>query len=89
MDQETGIKDPNQEPWKTLRRYSSVFSLVLYLFGNSYRRKPDTFGVDALFGINLAPTDDKNKILGIIRVGEQIRVIKDDPHFWEKSNLDH
>ena len=89
MDQETGVKDPNQEPWKTLRRYSSVFFLCTHLFEYSYRRKPDTFGVDALFGINLAPTDDKKNILGTIRAGDQIRVTKDDPHFWEKSNLDH
>jgi len=37
-----------------------------------------------LFGINLAPTDNKNNA-GIIRVGDPIRVTKDEPDFWEKK----
>lgn len=57
-------------------------------FKSSYRRKPDTFGVDALFGINLAPTDDKSNFSGTIRVGDRIRVTKDEPNFWRKSTLD-
>ena len=65
------------------------FLLVISVPSFSYRRKPDTFGVDALFGINLAPTDDKKHVLGVIHVGDQLRVTKDDPNFWNKSNLEH
>ncbi|CAF0884519.1 unnamed protein product [Rotaria sordida] len=70
VDPETGVKDPNQEPWKTLR---------------SYRLKPEMYGVYALFGIRMAPTDDKNNVLGIIRVGDRIQVTKDEPNFWKKE----
>ncbi|CAF4919501.1 unnamed protein product [Rotaria sp. Silwood1] len=74
VDPESGIKDPSQEPWKTLR---------------SYRLKPDTYRDKALFGIDLAPTDaDKTRnVFGTIRVGDPIRVIKDEPNFWEKKGL--
>lgn len=68
VDPQTGIKDPKQEPWKTLR---------------SYRLKPKSYGVSALFGIDLAPTDTQKKVAGIIRVGDTIQVNKDDPDFWK------
>ncbi|UJR11846.1 hypothetical protein I4U23_016026 [Adineta vaga] len=70
VDPTTGIKDPDLEPWKTLQ---------------SYRLKPDTYRDKALFGIDLAPTDEYNNILGIIRVGDPIKVIKDEPNFWNKT----
>ncbi|CAF3704929.1 unnamed protein product [Rotaria sp. Silwood1] len=55
----------------------------------SYRLKPDTYRDKALFGIDLAPTDaDKTRnVFGTIRVGDPIRVIKDEPNFWEKKGL--
>jgi len=40
-----------------------------------------------LFGIDLAPTDDKNNISDIIRVGDSIRVTKDEPDFWKKDGF--
>jgi len=61
VNQETGIRDPKQEPWKTLQ---------------TYRRKPDVYGVKAQFGTYLAPI--KN---GIIRVGDHIRFLKEDKNF--------
>ncbi|CAF1253716.1 unnamed protein product [Adineta ricciae] len=72
VDPKTGIKDPDQEPWNTLR---------------SYRLKPDIYRDKALFGIDLAPTDEKNNISGIVRVGDAIRILKDEPHFWDKKEL--
>ena len=60
----------------------------MQFFQSSYRRKPDIFGVDALFRINLAPTDDKGNVLGTIHVGDRIRVTKDEPNFWRESSLD-
>ena len=45
-----------------------------------YRRKPDLYGDKAQFGIYLAQDAD-----GIIRVGDHIRVLRDDKNFW--SNL--
>ncbi|CAF1463814.1 unnamed protein product [Adineta steineri] len=70
IDPQTGIKDPDLEPWKTLR---------------SYRLKPDTYRDKALFGIDLAPTDTIKNVSGIIRVGDSIRIIKDEPDFWDKT----
>ncbi|CAF0729060.1 unnamed protein product [Adineta steineri] len=70
VDQETGIKDPNQEPWKTLRRY---------------RLKPDIYGIKALFGIYLGQIDDSKTISGTIHVGDLIRVTKEEPDFWTKN----
>ncbi|CAF1060778.1 unnamed protein product [Adineta ricciae] len=67
VDQKTGIKDPTQESWKVLR---------------SYRRKPEPYGVSALFGIYLAPTDESSRVCGTIRVNDFIQVTKDDPDFW-------
>ena len=58
---------------------------VFFLF--SYRLKPDIYRDKALFGIDLAPTDDKNNIQGIIRVGDSIKVLKDEPQFWDKKEL--
>ena len=45
-----------------------------------YRRKPDLYGNKAQFGIYLAQGED-----GLIRVGDRIRVLRDDKNFW--SNL--
>jgi len=42
VDQETGIRDPAQEPWKTLQ---------------TYRRKPDLYGPKAQFGTYLGPIE--------------------------------
>ncbi|CAF0924211.1 unnamed protein product [Rotaria sordida] len=71
VDQETGIKDPNQEPWKTLR---------------SYRLQPNSYGVKALFGIYLGQIDDSKIVSGTIHVGDLIHVIKQDLDFWEKND---
>ena len=43
------------------------------------------YGVHALFGIDLAPTDERNGVVGTVRVGDPIRVTKDEPDFWEKK----
>ena len=48
----------------------------------SYRRKPEPYGVSALFGIYLAPTDESSRVCGTIRVNDFIQVTKDDPDFW-------
>ncbi|UJR22436.1 hypothetical protein I4U23_025496 [Adineta vaga] len=42
VNQETGIRDSKQEPWKTLQ---------------TYRRKPSLYGNKAQFGIYLAPSE--------------------------------
>ncbi|CAF1647920.1 unnamed protein product [Didymodactylos carnosus] len=39
VDQETGIRDPDQQPWKTLK---------------TYRLKPELYSVFSHFGIRLA-----------------------------------
>lgn len=87
IDQTTGIKDPQQESWKILRRYSDSSFKNHPIISFSYRCKPDTYGVYALFGIDLAPTDDKSDVAGVIRVGDSIRVTKTEPNFWMKNNL--
>jgi len=61
INQETGIRDATQEPWKTLQ---------------TYRRKPNLYDVKAQFGIYLALSED-----GIIRVGDRIRVLREDKNF--------
>ncbi|CAF2709636.1 unnamed protein product [Rotaria sp. Silwood2] len=71
VDQETGIKDLNQEPWKTLR---------------SYRLKPNSYGIKALFGIYLGQIDDSKIISGTIHVGDSIHVTKQELDFWGKSD---
>jgi len=38
-----------------------------------------------LFGIDLAPTDTENKIAGVIRVGDTVEIIRDDPDFWQQT----
>jgi len=89
VDQETGIKDPNQEPWKTLRRwfYFGFFSRnKIKIFEFSYRLKPDPYGIKALFGIYLGQIDDSKIISGTIHVGDLIHVIKQDLEFWNKSD---
>ncbi|CAF3461174.1 unnamed protein product [Rotaria socialis] len=69
VDQETGIKDSNQEPWKTLR---------------SYRLKPNQYGIKALFGIYLGQFDGSEIISGTVHVGDLINVIRQDLDFWKK-----
>ena len=44
--------------------------------------------MSALFGIELAPTDESQYVAGTIHIGDPIRVTKDDPDFWKKSDLD-
>ncbi|CAF4652014.1 unnamed protein product, partial [Rotaria sp. Silwood1] len=61
VTQETGIRDPNQEPWKTLQ---------------TFRRKPDLYGIKAQFGTYLATMEN-----GIIRVGDRVRVLREDKNF--------
>ncbi|CAF1330609.1 unnamed protein product [Rotaria sp. Silwood1] len=61
INQETGIRNANQEPWKTLQ---------------TYRRKPDLYGVNAQFGIYLATNEN-----GIIRVGDRVRILREDKNF--------
>ncbi|CAF1919577.1 unnamed protein product [Rotaria magnacalcarata] len=63
VDQETGIKDPNQEPWKTLR---------------NYRLKPDAYGIKALLGIYLGQINDSKIASGTIHIGDSIHVIKQE-----------
>ncbi|CAF4013679.1 unnamed protein product [Adineta steineri] len=70
VDPKTGIKDPNSEPYKTLR---------------SYRLKKDPYGASSLFGIDLVSTDESRNITGTMHVNDPIRVLKDDPDFWEKK----
>jgi uncharacterized protein YcbX len=41
-----------------------------------YRRKPDLYGVKAQFGIYLA-----HNVHGLIRVGDPIRVLRNDDKF--------
>jgi hypothetical protein len=55
--------------------------MIVYQF--SYRLKPDPYGTHALFGIDLAPTDEKSSVVGTVSVGDPIRVTKDEPDFWE------
>jgi len=43
---------------------------------NRYRRKPELYGVQAQFGIYLAPSEN-----GIIRVGDLIRILREDKNF--------
>jgi len=61
VDQETGIRDSGQEPWKTLQ---------------TYRRKPDLYGLKAQFGIYLGSIE-----YGIIRVGDRVTVLREDKNF--------
>ncbi|CAF2626599.1 unnamed protein product [Rotaria sp. Silwood2] len=61
VNQETGVHDEKQELWKTLQ---------------TYRRKPDLYGVKAQFGIYLATNEN-----GIIRVGDRIRILREDKNF--------
>ncbi|CAF4022717.1 unnamed protein product [Adineta steineri] len=70
VDQETGIKDPNQEPLKTLK---------------TYRLKPIPYDVSPLFGINMAPTEE-NSIGAIIRVGDLVQVKTEELDFWSKND---
>ena len=49
----------------------------------SYRLKADTYGMKALFGIYLGQIDDSKVISGTIHVGDLIRVISDEPNFWQ------
>ena len=66
----------------TLLKDSSLNFWITYL---SYRLKPKPYGVNALFGIDLAPTDTENKIAGVIRVGDTVEIIRDDPDFWQQT----
>ncbi|CAF1487266.1 unnamed protein product [Rotaria sordida] len=59
--QEIGVRDEKQEPWKTLQ---------------TYRRKPELYGIKAQFGTYLATSEN-----GIIRVGDRIRVLREDKNF--------
>ncbi|CAF2777863.1 unnamed protein product [Rotaria sp. Silwood2] len=61
VNQETGIRDEKQEPWKTLQ---------------TYRRKPELYGIKAQFGIYLATSEN-----GIIRVGDRVHVLREDKNF--------
>ncbi|CAF1078982.1 unnamed protein product [Rotaria magnacalcarata] len=72
VDQETGIKDPNQEPWKTLR---------------NYRLKPDAYGIKALLGIYLGQINDSKIASGTIHIGDSIHVIKQELGFWQKNEI--
>lgn len=61
INQETGVRDPKQEPWKTLQ---------------TFRRKPEVYGVKAQFGIYLASSEH-----GVIRVGDRIQILRQDKNF--------
>jgi len=61
VNQDTGVQDPKEEPWKILQ---------------TYRRKPDLYGIKAQFGIYLATKEN-----GIIRVGDPVRVLQEDKNF--------
>jgi hypothetical protein len=50
----------------------------------SYRLKPEIYGIKALFGIYLGQVDDVNIISGMIRVGDSIRVTRQELDFWKK-----
>ncbi len=63
--------------------FQYLVGIILFLF--SYRVKPDPYGTKGLFGIDLAPTNDKTSVAGIIRVGDSIQVTKDEPDFWGKK----
>ncbi len=52
-----------------------IFSCVFF-FIYRYRRKPSLYGIKGQFGTYLAP--DEN---GIIRVGDRIRILREDKNF--------
>ncbi len=58
------------------RTFSSSSFSFFYFFSYRYRRKPDVYGVKAQFGTYLAPSEH-----GIIRVGDRIRVLREDKNF--------
>jgi hypothetical protein len=66
-------------------RFNFILIINDITFNFSYRLKPATHSDKALFGIDLALTDEKNSVLGTIRVGDSIRVVKDEPDFWENK----
>ncbi len=53
----------------------TIFCMSVFLL-NRYRRKPELYGVQAQFGIYLAPSEN-----GIIRVGDLIRILREDKNF--------
>jgi uncharacterized protein YcbX len=61
---------------------SNVFFMFLFFcisfcfFLYRYRRKPELYGVKAQFGIYLASSEN-----GIIRVGDRIRILREDKNF--------
>ncbi|CAF1176400.1 unnamed protein product [Adineta steineri] len=61
VNQETGVRDPKQEPWKTLQ---------------TYRRKPELYGIKAQFGTYLSSIEH-----GVIRVGDRVHVLREDKDF--------
>ncbi|CAF3289562.1 unnamed protein product [Rotaria socialis] len=61
VNQETGIRDSQQEPWKTLQ---------------TFRRKPELYGIKGQFGIYLATSEN-----GIMRVGDRVQILKEDKNF--------
>jgi uncharacterized protein YcbX len=52
------------------------FFCISVCFLYRYRRKPNLYGTQAQFGIYLAPSEN-----GIIRVGDRIRVLREDKNF--------
>lgn len=62
--------------WKNFIRF-------IHFFLFSYRLKPDLYGVNSLFGIDLAPTDTQKDATGLIHVRDTVQVLRDDPDFWK------